>query len=88
MACLLFSFNDTLLLVREVVPPFVDRGCCMVSAMDPPGSLVSVYTENTQSTKTYTVLVISKKVMEISTRELEILKKLFFGTDFENSGTR
>jgi hypothetical protein len=28
---------ERLLRVGEVVPTFADRGCCMVSAMDPPG---------------------------------------------------
>jgi hypothetical protein len=45
-------------------------------------------TENTQTTKTHAVLVILKTVMEISIRELEILKEILFRTEFENSGVR
>jgi hypothetical protein len=33
----LCGFGPQALLVGEVVPTFLDRGCCVVSATDPPG---------------------------------------------------
>jgi hypothetical protein len=61
-------------LLGEVVPTFADRGCCVVSATDPPVVFSVFLTGATTTTTTTTTIILTGKFIPLSFQLL--LKRL------------